>query len=75
MAGKTKSKHLLLHPITLRLTFLHMERLNRLCAATGLPQQDHIRRALDVYFDVQEAELHALAENMGLSQDKPSPHN
>lgn len=41
-------------PLSLRITPMQMRRLERITALDGLPTQDHIRRALDVYMNQYE---------------------
>lgn len=41
-------------PLSVRITPMHMRRLERIIAFDGLPTQDHIRRALDVYMNQYE---------------------
>jgi hypothetical protein len=41
-------------PLSVRVTPLQTRRLERITAFDGLPTQDHIRRALDVYMNQYE---------------------
>lgn len=57
MARPQKGDDQLSVPVAIRVTDRMTKRLQRLTAADGLSQQEHIRRAIDIYLNGMEKSL------------------